>query len=138
LNDFVIGGERFQNVGGGGNGFALAIFHRRGQSQVFKQNLAQLLRRADVEWPAGKRVNLPGKRADPGFHDGREAGQLGSVDAHAVRFHARQHGGERQLDLVVQRAQAARLDLRREQLKKLERDIGALLGGSTQLDVQFA
>ena len=54
--DLVLDGELFEHVGGGRDGLALAVFHRRGQPQVLEQHFAQLLRRVDVEGAAGEGV----------------------------------------------------------------------------------
>ena len=40
-HDLVIGGEFLQHVGGGGDDLALAVLHRRGQLQIFEQDLAR-------------------------------------------------------------------------------------------------
>ena len=50
-----------------------------------------------------------------------EALQLAPVDADAGALHARQHAGQRQFDLGVQIAQAARFHCGREQLEEFER-----------------
>ena len=56
--DFMLGRQAFQHIRGGGNCFAFAVLHRRGQIQFLKQNLSQLLRRIDIERLAGQLVDL--------------------------------------------------------------------------------
>ena len=64
-----------------------------------------------------------------------EALQLGAVDADAGPFHARQHARQRQLDFVVELAQAATVHRRRKLLEQLQRDIGVLLRRGPQLQI---
>ena len=42
--DLVLGGQAFQHIRGGGNGFALSVFHRSGKIQLFEQYFAELRR----------------------------------------------------------------------------------------------
>ncbi len=41
--DFVLDGEAFENIGGGGDGFALAVFDGGGELHYLEENLAELL-----------------------------------------------------------------------------------------------
>ncbi len=135
-HDLVLGRQFLQHVGRGGNRLALAVLHRRRQLQILEQNVAQLLRRADVERLARQRVDLAGEPRDLAFHQPREPLQLRRIDADAGPLHARQHAGQRQFDGGVQFAQAARIHRRRELLTDFERDIGMLLGRRAQLQIE--
>ena len=57
-------------------------------------------------------------RAISVFHQAGEALQLDRVDADAGALHARQHARQRQFDGLVELAQAARVDRRRELLRR--------------------
>ena len=97
-HDLVFRGQRLQNVDRGGARLPLAVFHRRGQLQIVEQHVAQLLRRADVERPAGEPVDVRGEARDLRLHQRGEALQFVVVDADAGAFHARQHAGQREFD----------------------------------------
>ena len=137
-DDLMIRRKLFQNVGRGGNGFPLAVARRSGQFQILEQYFAQLLRRADVERLAGDAVDLLGEPPDGGVHEDGQAAELDRVDANAVRFHAGQHTGQRQIDAFVKLAQAARIDLRTEFFLQFESDVGLLLQRRAKLQIEAA
>ena len=103
-----------------------ALQHR--QFQLLEEHLAELLGRADVEGFAGLRVNLGGERAHLLFHVGGLARERLGVDAHADAFECRQDRHERQLEVAVDRGHAGRVELGREQLRQLPREIRAFAG----------
>ena len=93
-------------------GIAALCFLYRGQAQLFKQQLAELPRRIDVEFSARVTINdvLTGRDAF-GEHV-TERDQRHLVDEHARRLHPRQHRAERQLHVIIQLLHPLRFQLR--------------------------
>ena len=108
--DFVIGRQAFQHIRRGGNGFSLAVLHGCGQIQFFKQDFSELLRRIDVERLAGQFVDLGREPLDDSIELSGEHLELHRLNADAGLFHACQHACQRQIDLLVDFAQAFGID----------------------------
>ena len=87
----VLGRQALQHIRRGRDSLALAVLHRRGQIQFFKQDLAELLRRVDVEWLAGQLVDFRRKPLDGGVELFGENLELHRLDADAGLLDARQH-----------------------------------------------
>ena len=90
---------------------AFRLLHRR-QSQLFKQQLPELLRRVDVELPARIAENQLLTGRDPLREHIAERDQRQLVDEHARRLHPRQHRAERQLHVIIQLLHPLRFQLR--------------------------
>ena len=114
----------------------LPYFTGAGSFRSSNSTLAELLRRADVERLAGQLVDLGGEARDLGLHQAGEALQLDGVDADAGALHARQHARQRQLDRLVELAQAALIDRGCELVPDFQRDVGVLLGRGAELQVE--
>src|ERR1019366_2220446 len=109
-DDGVVGGEGFEDVDGGGDGFAFAVADGGGEVQFFEEHFAKLLRRGDVEFAAGDRVDFGSEAGDAGLHEFGEACEFGGIDANAGLLHAGQDGGQGEVELFVDFEEAAALD----------------------------
>ena len=79
------------------------------QLQAFKEHLAELLGRVDVERPARFLVDVLLERFELRLHFAAEGCEGICVHAHAGVLHAREHGAEGKLHLVVEFVQLALL-----------------------------
>ena len=103
LDDRMLAPQLLQHVGVGGVA-SLGLFHR-GQSQLVKEDAAQLLGGVDVELlPRQRKDGCLGPLYPLGEHLS-EADQRPPVHQHPFPLHLRQHWAEGQLDLLVQRPQ---------------------------------
>ena len=105
--DVVSFGQVFQHIDGGGNGLALAVFHRLGQIHFVEEHVAQLLRRIDVELGSGELVDFACLGLDFALQPRRHLFQNFAVDLDPGLLHPRQNRHQRQINFFVQ-ASAAR------------------------------
>ena len=102
------------------------------QPQLLVQDHAELRRRVQVELLAGASEDLGLELCHPVADVSAHLLQVGDVEGHAPRLHAREHRGERQLDRLEQFAEALLVDLllhhRRQQRdrRRLGRDAHAI------------
>ena len=80
------------------------------QLQAFKEHLAELLGRVDVERPARFLVDMLLERFELRLHLAAEGREGVCIHAHAGVLHAREHGAEGKFHLVVEFVQLALLD----------------------------
>ena len=104
------------------------VFVRRicGKPNSVKQNLAQLLRRIDVERMPGQLVDLRLQLGHPLAILPTQLLQQRHVDPHATELHVGQHFDQRHLQLVEQRIQAIVSQSIAEDLGKPQRNVGVL------------
>lgn len=103
----MVGGEGFEDVGGGGVAFGFAGAALSGEAEVLEEDFAELLGGVDVEGLAGEGEDFVGEAADFGVHPFGKAGELGGFDADAGLFHPGEDGGEGDVDFVVDAAEIA-------------------------------
>ena len=75
--------------------------------QAFKEHLAELLGGIDVERPARLFIDVLLERLELHFHLAAEGRESVRVHAHARVLHAREHGAEGQLNLIIEFVQLA-------------------------------
>ena len=87
----------------------------RAQAALVVEDLAQLLRRVEVEVvAAGDDAEFGAERVDLGRQAGAERFEFGDVDGDADVFHLRQHHDERVLDRAVELGHALRFEARHQ------------------------
>ena len=136
--DFVLGGQAFEHVHGGGDSFPFAVFHRLGQVELVEQNVAKLLGRVDVEFLSGKLVDLPRHRLAIAIQPLGHGGQHVAINLHAGIFHARQHGHQRKINFVVQLQQPGLLNFFAQCRGQAAGDVGGFRNRSGELHVELA
>ncbi len=97
----------------------------RRQLEPLEQHLAELLGRAEHERPAGQLVGLLLERLDLLGHPRGDLAHARRVDRDARALHRAEHGHERQLDVLQQRAELALGDARRQRLVQQQAARGA-------------
>jgi hypothetical protein len=81
------------------------------QLQLVEQDRLQLLRRAEVELPADRRVCLLLDRLDLAGELGLQVDQVVEVGADAGALHVGEHPGQRQLDVLEQHGRSAPVEV---------------------------
>ena len=79
-------------------------------------------------------MNLGGEARHLGVHAFRENGELRRFDADAGLLHARENGGQRQIDGFVQLAQTVRLDFGKQLVEQRASSVGLLV----RIAIEFA
>ena len=104
----MIGGQSLQHLGGGGIP-ALAFLLRRGQAQLVKEHLAQLLGAVEVELTHA-RGGIDGGAAflDLAAEPGAQLAENALVHQKTHALHVEQHAGKRLFHIPKKRLQAAR------------------------------
>jgi hypothetical protein len=124
LRQRVILGELLQHFFVGGRRAARRLLHDR-QLQLLEEDLADLLRRAEIEFAAGQLVRLPFELDEPRRDLVALRVQQRVVDQHAGALHLAQHQRHRHLDLAIHALEARfACDLRIEHVMQLQRDVG--------------
>ena len=108
--NFVIRCQSFQHIHRRRNLFSLPIFHRHRESELVEQHIPKLLRRIDVELHAATLINVPRLGCGLALQLHRHLLQRRRINLHSRVFHARQHGHERPIDLLVHRRQSLVVD----------------------------
>ena len=112
LHHRVLRCQPFQNIGRRRDRFAFPITERSRQAHLLEQHFAELLRRRDVELALRQCVNFAGQPRDFRFEQSRQPRKLRRIHPDTGMFHARQHAGQRQFDVLIQPAQSAPVDFR--------------------------
>ena len=138
LRQRVVLGQLFQHFLVGRRRAARRLLDDR-QLQLPEQDLADLLRAAEVERLTRQFGRLPFEFGDAPGEFGALRFQLRAVDQHAGALHFEQHLRDRQFDVLVDRAQLlVRLDVRPQRVMQRQRDLGILggvLGGAIERDL---
>src|SRR5690606_26101027 len=108
LDDRVL--ELLERVGLGGPAGLRAAHTLGGEAELVEQELAELLRRADIELAAGELVDLLLERSEARLHVGRELLEVRGVDVNAHALDSREQIRDRQLDIAIERPEATRFD----------------------------
>ena len=111
--------ERFR-IGG----IAARVLLARRQLEHFKQNMAELLGRIDVEFLTRKLMNLGAQPLELGRGFLRHTGELVDIDARAHAFHLRERRDERQIDALVHLERAVALERLAQRVGQTVRDEG--------------
>ena len=126
--------QLLQHVGAGAPGAGLAALAAL-QAHALEEDLAELLRRADVELLAGEGLDLVLQRRHALREVPRQPRERGAVDLDAMRLHRREHGDERALHGLVDPGDAGERQARlqrhpqpQDDLRLLAEDAGGLLG----------
>ena len=106
----------------------MPVFFERRQLQLLEQDLAELLRRVDVELLAGQLEDPRGVARQLAFDVLRLRGQRGAVDADAGALDVGEHGDERHLELAEHLVQPIGHEQRRQPVRQLPRQVRALAG----------
>ncbi len=109
-----------------------------GQLEFAEQDVAELLRAAEIERLAGERLRLVLKRRRLLGELAGEAREHLAIDRNAAPFHAREHRHERAFERLVDRADALGDEPRLEQPPQAERKVGllgAIGAGARDFDV---
>ena len=119
----VTPGQPFQRLLTGG-GLTATGLARCGQAHLAVQHLAELLGGADIEGPPGRRIDRAGQLVQFLLHIGQKTAEGAAVDGDARGFHARQHRGERYLQVFVQGQQAVPEQAVLQQARHIQRQGG--------------
>ena len=137
LGQLVHGCEFFENVGGRGARFG-ATAARRLQLEFVEEDFGELLRRIDIEFHSGVTVDRFFQLADFFERGGGNAIQLDGIHADSRSFHARENGGERQINFFVEVQQALSFDFGAKDRRDTQQKIGAFPGCAGQRAIQMA
>ncbi len=110
IDDRVVRAQLLKHARVGGE-LALRRLLPRLQTQLVVEDLAQLRRRVEVELLPGLLVDRGLQRGHALAHARPHLRQVVDVEPDAAGLHARQHAGERQLDVVEEPPEALLLDL---------------------------
>src|SRR3954464_12084973 len=97
----MLRGKAFQHIDGGGDLLAFSVLHRDGKVQLVEENVAQLLRRIDVELDTGFFVNVASLRGTFALKTATHVVQHVAVNLHARFFHAGEDRNERKINFLV-------------------------------------
>ena len=126
LGQRIVLGQLVEHLLVGARRAAGGLLHCR-KTQLAEQDLANLLRAAQVERLTGERVRLRFEFDDPAPQLGALCHQPIAIDQHAGALHVEQHLADRHLDPLVDVAQLRhRFDARPQRLVQAERDLGVL------------
>ena len=98
------------------------------QVQLVEQDRLELLRAADVERPAGDRVDVGLDAVEPLRQLHALPGEFLDVDPHAVELHVGEHADQRPLQVPVEIPEVFLLEPAFEQPGELPGDVGVLGG----------
>ena len=131
-HDLVLGAQLFQHVHVGGP--ARLGFLHRGQAQLVKEDMAQLLGGEDVELLPGQPVDLRLERVDAQLELPAEVGQGLGVHQHARPLHPGQHRAQGKFNVRQDGQQAELLQFRLKQPVKHLDPGGVLVPGGLGLE----
>ena len=137
LGQLVNRRQFFEDIGGSGARLGAAAA-RRLQIQLVEKNFGELLRRIDIEFDSGEVVDAFFELADFLERGGGDALELDGIHAHAGSFHARQNGGERQINFFVEVRKALLFDFCAKDRRDAKKKIGAFARRAGERAIQMA
>ena len=86
--DFVLFGEAFEDIDGGGDFFTFAVFDGDGEAEFVEENVAELLGRVDIELEIATGIDIAGLGVGFALEFDGHFSEDGAVDSYAGIFHA--------------------------------------------------